>query len=73
MENFLKNEGLLSGESLYFFLQFLISRVLTIPGAAPTSSSATDVETPAKGKWFVSIITTSTSDASPVKVGSPIS
>lgn len=35
------------------------------------SSSATDVETPAKGKWFVSTITTSTSDASPVKVGDP--
>lgn len=33
------------------------------------SSSATDVETPAKGKWFVSTTTTSTSDASPVKVG----
>nr|XP_025864702.1 actin-binding LIM protein 3 isoform X4 [Vulpes vulpes] len=31
------------------------------------SSSATDVETPAKGKWFVSTTTTSTSDASPVK------
>lgn len=37
------------------------------------SSSATDVETPAKGRWFVSTITTSTSDASPVKVGGPVS
>lgn len=35
------------------------------------SSSATDVETPAKGKWSVSTITISTSDASPVKVGGP--
>lgn len=37
------------------------------------SSSATDVETPAKGRWFVSTITTSTSDASPVKVGGTVS
>lgn len=37
------------------------------------SSSATDVETPAKGRWLESTITTSTSDASPVKVGGPVS